>query len=62
MLVEIDLHQMGFDITGRQTLRRQRDDHRKDPIESPLTLLHRLRLEASVTIPRHFKIDRADLR
>jgi hypothetical protein len=57
----VHLHQMRFDLTGRQTFRRQRDDHRIDPVEAPLTLLHRFGFERPVTISRHVDLDRADL-
>lgn len=52
---------MGFDLTGRQPLRRERDDHRVDPVQAALTLAHGQRIEAAVTIPRHLDVDRTDL-
>jgi hypothetical protein len=52
---------MGFDLTGRQPLRGERDDHRVDPVQAALTLAHGLRIEAAFTIPRHLDVDRTDL-
>ena len=51
---------VGFDLTGRQPLRRQRDHHRIDPIEAALVLAHRHRFEGPVTIPRGVDLHRAE--
>jgi hypothetical protein len=57
----VHLGQMRGDLTGRQTLRRQRDHHVLNPGQSPLTLLHDLRLEAAVPVTGHADVNRTDL-
>ncbi len=60
-LGSIDLGQVGLDLTGRQALRRERDDHLVHAGQALLPLLDDLRLEAAVAVAGHGYLDRADV-
>ena len=51
-----------LDVTGRETLRVQRDDVARQAVETTLTLTHRLRVEAGVAVPRNPQLHLTDLR
>jgi len=52
---------VGGDLTGRQPLRRQRQNNLIDTREAALTLAHDLRGERGRRVSRHLDLDRADL-
>ncbi|MDQ0956362.1 hypothetical protein QFZ66_000240 [Streptomyces sp. B4I13] len=60
-LGSIDLGKVGLDLTGRQALRRERDDHLVHTGQSLLPLLDDPRLEAAFPVARHGYLDRADV-
>lgn len=60
-LGSIDLGQVGLDLTGRQALRRKRDDHLVHAGQTLLPLLDDPRLEAAFPVARHCCLDRADV-
>ena len=52
---------MRGDLTGRQSLCRQRQDDLIDTGQPTLTLLDDLRIERAVGVPGHLDLDRPDL-
>jgi len=58
----VDLRQICLDVTGRETLRVQRDDVAGQAVETTLALAHRLRVEAGVAVPRDPQLHLTDLR
>lgn len=55
----VHVGQVRTDLTGRQTLRRERDHQLVDAGELALPLLHDLRLERPIPIPRYLDLDLA---
>jgi len=58
---EAEHREVGGDLTGRQPLRRQRQNNLIDTREAALTLAHDLRGERGRRVSRHLDLHRADL-
>ena len=57
----VDLEQVLLDVARRQALRVQRDHVARKPVQAPLVLRHRHRLERALPVPRDPQLDLADL-
>jgi hypothetical protein len=57
----IDVGQVRADLAGRQSLRSKRDHQLVDAGQPALPLPNDLRIERTLTVPRHFDLDRADI-